>query len=86
MPGVNGETVTRLAQVLMLVSAVMVCNPVVGSRPAWTLMLVVSILLYAGNVQLRASLMVAAVPFMNTGIWMIVFLSRGSLPGDRQRS
>jgi hypothetical protein len=30
--------------------------------------------------------MVAAVPFMNTGIWMIVFLSRGSLPGDRQRS
>ena len=86
MPGVNGETVTRLAQVLMLVSAVMVCNPVVRSRPAWMLMLVVSILPYAGSVQLRVPLMVAAVPFMNTGIWMIVFLSRGSLPGDRQRS
>jgi len=86
MPGVNGETVTRLAQVLMLVSAVMVCNPVVRSRPAWTLMLVVSILPYACSVQLRVPLMVAAVPFMNTGIWMIVFLSRGSLPGNRQRS
>ena len=76
MPGVNSETVTRLAQVLMLVNRVMVCNTVAGHRPAWALMLV-GILLYAGGVQLCAPLRVTAVPFMNTGIRMIVFLSRG---------
>jgi len=44
-------------------------------------MLVGSILPYTGGVQLRVPLILSAMPFMNTGIWMIVFLSCG-----RQRS
>ena len=83
MLDVNDEPVTRLEQVLTLVSMLMLCNPVVGSRPAWTWMLVGSILLYAGSVQSRVPLMVAAVPFLNGGIWM--FLSRDSAPCSRQR-
>jgi Zn-dependent membrane protease YugP len=78
MLDVNGETVTRLAQVLMLVSMVMIGNPVVGSRLAWTLMLIGSILLYASGLQLRVPLILSAVLFLNREIWMILFLSRDS--------
>ena len=81
--GMNSEIVMRPAQVLMLISIIMLCNPIVGSRPAWAWVLVGSILLYAGSVQMRVPLMLSVVPFFNTGIWMMLFLSRG--PARRSR-
>ena len=79
----NSEIVVRPAQVLMLISMVMLCNPVVGSRPAWAFVLIGSILLYTISVQMRVPLMLSVVPFFNTGIWMMLILSRD--PARRSR-